>query len=198
MLRGAISFGEPSNGESAVSAFLNEPNDMAFDAAGTLYYSSTNSKLVRSISPAGVLGTKAGNGYPGIPAYGPALESPLSPSEVDFDASGNLLITNDVGALVTVSPGGTLSLVPSNASPLSGTLTGVAAAPGGVVYALDVRTAACGMTTCDAPRIRKVASNGSVSTVYAPTPVGYEPGLDLAYSPPKATSSTALPMASRA
>ena len=48
----------------ATAATLNNPNGIAFDAAGNLYLADTANHAVRMISPAGIISSVAGRGFP--------------------------------------------------------------------------------------------------------------------------------------
>jgi len=54
--------GYAGDGSAATSAQMNTPNGLAFDAAGNLYISDTNSSRVRKVNAAGIISTYAGNG----------------------------------------------------------------------------------------------------------------------------------------
>src|SRR6266852_4080489 len=50
----------------ATQALLNQPFDLAFDAAGNLYISDALNARVRRVSPDGTITTVAGTGQPGF------------------------------------------------------------------------------------------------------------------------------------
>ncbi len=117
---GARSFS--GDGGPATSASLAGPSGVAVDAAGSLYAADTNNHRIRKVSPAGMISTVAGDGFSlfGIGRFfgdgGPATLASLNfPSNVTFDASGNLYI-GDTGnqRIRKVSPAGIITSVAGN------------------------------------------------------------------------------------
>lgn len=78
------------DGGPATSAAIDGRGDMAWDAAGNLYFASV--RKIRKVTPAGIISTFAGNGLPGVTGDGvPATATYLAPMNgLAFDASGNL------------------------------------------------------------------------------------------------------------
>jgi sugar lactone lactonase YvrE len=117
--------GAPTPGPATASR-LNDPQGVAFDAAGNLYIADTSNQVVEKVTPSGALSVVAGTGTQGLSSAGPATASDLHfPSSVAIDGAGNLYIA-DTGNNVVAEVGGTAS--PPAAGPL------VASAPGGAGY----------------------------------------------------------------
>jgi trimeric autotransporter adhesin len=117
---GTGSAGYLGDGGDAASAMLNGPMGLALDAAGDLYVADTGNHAVRKISPAGVIGTVAGVGYPGFGGDGAAAtEAHLNnPEGVALDAAGNLYIADTFNNRVRqVKPDGTMVTFAANGYP---------------------------------------------------------------------------------
>ncbi|MCC7538977.1 MAG: hypothetical protein IT379_22315 [Deltaproteobacteria bacterium] len=87
--------GFAGDGGAATEAQLNNPVDLVFDAAGTLYVTDTMSSCVRAIDPDGTIRTAVGicgqRGFEGD--GGPATEALLDrPYGLAMDREGNLLV----------------------------------------------------------------------------------------------------------
>ena len=68
-------YGYNGDGIPATSAQINEPLGLAFDTAGTLYFSDNINHRVRKINTAGLIYTVAGNGTAGFNGDGGAADS---------------------------------------------------------------------------------------------------------------------------
>ncbi len=84
--------GFSGDGGLAVNAELNQPQGVTIDSAGNLYIADSLNNRVRMVSPAGIIGTFAGNGQTGSPGnfgdLGPATAGNLNlPSGVAADAT---------------------------------------------------------------------------------------------------------------
>ena len=89
--------GFAGDGGPATAALLNGPFDVAFDAAGNLYFSDTfNCRIRRVDARSGVIGTVAGNGEKGYSGDGgPATAAALNePYGILLDRTGNLYIAD--------------------------------------------------------------------------------------------------------
>lgn len=84
------------DGGPAVNATLQEPVDVAFDSAGSLYIADRDNQRVRKVVSSGMISTVAGNGTRGLAGDGgPAAAASLSnPLGIAVDAAGNLLIAD--------------------------------------------------------------------------------------------------------
>jgi DNA-binding beta-propeller fold protein YncE len=95
--------GFAGDGGPANAALLNGPFDVAFDAAGNLYFSDTfNCRIRRVDARSGTIGTVAGNGDKGYsgdggPATGAALNEPYG---IVLDRAGNIFIADRLNGRV--------------------------------------------------------------------------------------------------
>jgi sugar lactone lactonase YvrE len=101
----------------AASAQINGPMGVTIDAAGSLFIADYGNSRIRMVTPAGVIGTVAGNGTKGSSGDGgPATSAQLmGPTGVALDSAGNLFIA-DYGdnRIRMVTPGGVISTVAGN------------------------------------------------------------------------------------
>ncbi|MBA4187428.1 MAG: hypothetical protein C0467_05350 [Planctomycetaceae bacterium] len=89
--------GFAGDGGPADKAKLDQPFDVAFDAAGNLYFSDTNNHRVRRVdAKTGVITTAAGNGKKGFAGDGTkATDASLNePYGIELDGDGNLFIVD--------------------------------------------------------------------------------------------------------
>ncbi len=89
--------GFAGDGGPAATALLNGPFDIAFDAAGNLYFSDTfNNRIRRVDAKTGIISTVAGNGEKGYGGDGgPATAASLNePYGIVLDRAGNLYIAD--------------------------------------------------------------------------------------------------------
>jgi len=99
---GTGSAGFSGDGGQAVSAQLNQPRGVAFDAGGNLYIADTKNHRIRRVTPGGLITTVAGAGA--LPLY--------LPRSVTVDLDRNLFIA-DTGnhRIMKLSPSGDLSVI---------------------------------------------------------------------------------------
>jgi len=89
--------GYTGNGGQAASAEINQPRDVALDAAGNLYFSDTSNQCVRKINTSGIISTYAGTcGSSGYSGNGAAATSAklFGPAGIALDGAGNLYIAD--------------------------------------------------------------------------------------------------------
>jgi sugar lactone lactonase YvrE len=79
----------------ALDALFNDPWGLARAADGTLYVADTRNKVIRKITPNGVVSTIAGKVGVGGFADGPGLQAEfVSPKGIALDRNGNLYVTD--------------------------------------------------------------------------------------------------------
>ena len=97
--------GFAGDGGPAAKAKLDQPFDVAFDRAGSLYFSDTGNHRVRKVdAKSGVITTVAGNGKKGFAGDGgPATDSMLNePYGIALDGDGTLYIVDRLNFCVRV------------------------------------------------------------------------------------------------
>jgi sugar lactone lactonase YvrE len=163
--------GDPGDGGPAIDARLAWPAGLVLDSSGNLYIADSGNARVRMISPAGIITTVAGNGtccgFSGD--GGPATSAQLAwPKDLALDGSGNLFIADTVnnrvrvvspaGIITTVAGKGDASYAGDGGPAISAMLnqpSGVATDNGGNLYIADTNNF----------RVRKVSSNGIITTI---------------------------------
>jgi sugar lactone lactonase YvrE len=102
----------------ATSAKLNAPSDMAFDTAGHMYIADQQNHRIRRVDAStGVISTYAGTGTAGFSGDGgpAALAQFALPTSIEFDAAGNLYVTDENNHRVRrITPDGTVSTFAGN------------------------------------------------------------------------------------
>lgn len=113
--------GYSGDGGPANAATLASPTSLTFDSAGNLYLAEPTNKVIRMITPQGIISTFAGNGQLASTGDGgPAKSASLNyPTHLRFDAAGNLFISghldgrirkvNAAGIISTFAGGGPLN-----------------------------------------------------------------------------------------
>ena len=170
--------GFSGDGGSALDAKLNQPQGLTIDASGNLFIVDTHNQRVRKVSPDGTITTVAGNGFSGYSGDGgPATSAQLNfPLNIAVDAAGNMFIldTNDQ-CVRKVDPSGTINTVagdgtagysgdggPATSAQLNNP-NGIALDASGNLYIADTNNS----------RIRKVGSDGTITTVAGTGTAGY-------------------------
>ncbi len=170
--------GYSGDGGPATSARLNAPYSVAADAAGKIYIADSGNNVVRKVGVKGTITTLAGNGIAGYSGDGgPAAAAQLTnPSGVALDA-GNLYIAdsnNDAirqvalasSVIATMAGNGIPGLTGDGGAATGAQLswpTGEALDGAGNLYIADTNDNA----------IRKVAADGTISTVAGKGTPGY-------------------------
>jgi sugar lactone lactonase YvrE len=162
--------GYNGDGIPATTAYFCNPEGIAMDAAGNLFVADFSNARVRKITPAGIISTVAGNGNNtgSLGDGGAATSAQVLPYRVAVDTAGNLFISDGIHRRVRkVDSNGIISTVAGNGTTGSG-------GDGGLATAAQL-TLPTGITTDSsgnlfiadptAGRVRKVATNGIISTV---------------------------------
>jgi hypothetical protein len=155
---------DSGDGGAATSAQLSYPYGVALDTAGNLYIADSGN-LIRKVS-AGIITTVAGSGGNGFSGDGGAATSAQfrSPEGVAVDASGDLYIADSGNARIReVNAAGTIATLVGGATGDGGLgVFGYFNQPSGVA-----RDKAGNTWVADANnnRVRKVAANGTMTTV---------------------------------
>jgi sugar lactone lactonase YvrE len=162
--------GSSGDGGPALSALLWNPGSMALDPSGNLYIADTGNARIRKVTPRGIITTVAGAGTPGYsgdggPATAARIDSGLG---IAVDAAGNLYIAEYQnhrvrkvgldGVIQTITGNGVAGYAgdggPAAAAQI-GFPTAVAVDLIGDIFIADSQNS----------RIRKISTNGSITTV---------------------------------
>jgi sugar lactone lactonase YvrE len=170
--------GYSGDGGAATNASLNNPNDVAIDGSGNLFIADWGNQRIRKVNTNGTITLFAGNGANGYTGNGgPATNASLSyPVGVATDASGNLFIAdagnavirkvNTNGIITTFAGNGTAGYSGDGGPATSAELNvgaGVAVDASGNLFIADVYN----------NRVRKVSTNGIITTVAGNGKPGY-------------------------
>lgn len=153
----------------AITAKLNNPYSICFDAVNNLYIADALNMRIRKVDVTGTITTIAGNGvFASDGDGGPAINASTTPVALRFDAAGNLYVAeanllrvrkiNTAGIISTVA-GDSASYI-YNGDEIPATQANMYPAflainPNGLLYITDQYN----------NRIRKVDSNGVIHTV---------------------------------
>jgi hypothetical protein len=177
-LAGDGTFGYSGDNGAATNATLDEPYGVALDGAGNLFIADTDNNCIRKVDPYGIITTVAGNGNPGYSGDGGAATNAAldEPYGVAMDKAGNLYIADtDNNCIRKVDATGTITTVAGNGeagfSGDGGTATNASLnAPS--CLALD-GVGNLFVTDVFNNRIRKVGTNGIITTVAGNGSAGY-------------------------
>lgn len=149
-----------------LDALFNDPWGVARAADGTLYVADTRNKVIRKITPDGVVSTFAGKSGVGGFADGPGLQAEfVSPKGIALDRNGNLYVTDhDSHTVRKISAAGVVTTLAGKGGYEGGTNgtrsaarfrypMGIAVSASGYVYVADQGNHA----------IRKISPSGVVS-----------------------------------
>ena len=166
------------DGGPATNASLYGPEDVVVDATGNLFIADTRNNRIRKVDTNGIITTFAGNGTATFAGDGTqATNASLSrPTGLAFDAVGNLFIADNANSVVRkVGVNGIISTVAgTNGYAFSG--DGGAATNAGLNGPYGVAVDAHGslfIADDGNQRIRKVGTNGIISTVAGTNTYGF-------------------------
>ncbi|MER7625352.1 RICIN domain-containing protein [Streptomyces sp. NPDC126503] len=154
----------------ALSAQLDSPREVAVDRAGNLYIADSENHRIRKVTADGQIDTVAGTGTAGFSGDdGPAGAAELNcPYGVAVDRAGNLYIADtDNHRVRRITPDGQIRTVAGTGTPgFSGDGGPATAAELNGPYGVAVDGAgALYITDAENHRVRKVAGDGTISTV---------------------------------
>jgi sugar lactone lactonase YvrE len=146
-------------------AFFNSPLGVALDATGNVYVADTRNRVIRKVTPGGVVTTVAGRpGDIGSADGSSSVAQFTNPVAITIDPSGTLYIV-DGNAIRTISPAGVVTTVAGSQAAGSADGTGAAAqfngptqialGTGGSLYVSDTLN----------NEIRKITATGVVTTI---------------------------------
>jgi sugar lactone lactonase YvrE len=172
------SYGYSGDGGAATNAALKSPNGVAVDAVGNLFIADSGNYVIRKVNASGIITTVAGNGSYGYSGDGGAATNAAltSPNGVAVDTAGNLFIVDTFNYCIRkVNINGIITTVAGiGSSGSSG--DGVAATNAALNYPLGVGLDAVGdvfIADDQDQRIRKVGTNGIITTVAGYRTPGY-------------------------
>jgi hypothetical protein len=177
---GVDKFADGSGGASGTAQF-DSPAAVAVDTAGNVYVADTNANRIRKIAPDGTTTTLAGNGTAGFldGTGGPNGTTQLhSPRGVAVDAAGNVYVADLQNYRIRkVAPDGTTTTLTGKGVP--GFFDGSGGAGGTTQLVAPWGLAVDGggnLYVGDGARVRKVAPDGSTSTLAGNGTVGFSDG----------------------
>ncbi len=165
------------NGSSATAAPLRDPIAVAADSSGNIYIADDTDNRIRKVDKNGIISTFAGTGIPGLSGdLGQANAAQLNtPMGIALDSKGNMYVADEGNFVIRrISADGTINTIAGNGNPSAAGDNGPAASaqidPSAV--ALDTQGnyyIADGYNY----RIRKVDSNGIITTIAGTGRFGY-------------------------
>ena len=177
LMAGNGASGYSGDGGLAIHAQLSNPWGVAVDHGGNIYIADELNNRIRRVSPAGIITTVAGSGAAVLGGDGgPATQAGVHfPLNVTVDAAGNLYIAEYFdGRVREVSPAGIINTIAGGGPvyPGDGGLATASAIAGPGGMAMD---AAGNRYIADrnGMRVRKISTNGIISTVAGNGTAGY-------------------------
>jgi uncharacterized repeat protein (TIGR01451 family) len=163
------------DGWPAISATISVPEGVSVDATGNLYIADTGNERVRKVTPAGIISTIAGNGvYPYFFGDGgPATLAGFGNRGIAVDTADNLYVADsDNNRLREISASGTVTTI-------AGTGIYSDSGDGGPAISAGVATDVVAVDSMGNvyiggfARVRKIATNGVITTVVGNGTYGY-------------------------
>lgn len=147
----------------AVSAILNEPDDVALDSPGNAYIADAGNYLIRKVTPAGVISTYAGKLNPGSPPNGASIANAQLPfiRQIVVDSRGSMYIAGNTRVYKITE--GTITLLAGTGSSGNAGDGGRATAATFTSIAGIAVDAAGKVYIADSHRVRVVGTDGIVS-----------------------------------
>ena len=169
--------GFSGDGGPATDAELFAPAGVLWDSAGNIVVADASNNRLRTVSPSGIIETKAGGSMAGTGDGGSALLGEINnPTSVGIDGSGNLYIADAsnnkirkvsaTGLITTYAGNGVAGYSGDGGPATDATLNrpfGIAVDNGGNVYFSDVNNS----------RIRRIDAFGTITTYAGTTNWGY-------------------------
>jgi hypothetical protein len=177
--------GYSGDGGPATHAQFNGPNGVAVDGAANLYIADSGNNVIRMVASNGTITTVAGNGIAGYSGDGgPAISAELDgPAKVAVDGIGNLYIADFTNKVIReVVPSHGITTMAGNGG-CSSQGDGGPATSASLCFPLGVAVDTEGnLYVADAvnERVRKVATNGTITTVAGTGTAGYSGDTGLA------------------
>jgi uncharacterized protein (TIGR03437 family) len=178
------SAGYAGDGALATTAKLNQPSAIAIGADGSVYIAEYAGERIRKVAPNGIITTFAGTGVAGFSGDNAAATAAkiFAPLSMVFDSSGNLFFT-DLGnyRIRKITAGGIISTVVGTGrcpfpSGDGGLATATDACPGWMTFGPDNSiyfTDNGDLRFFGYSRVRKVATNGVITTVAGGLTAGF-------------------------
>jgi trimeric autotransporter adhesin len=170
--------GYSGDGGSALAAQIVQPASVALGPDGSLYIPSPSNQAVRKVSTSGFVSTLAGTGISGFSGdSGPAALAALNqPNSVAVDSHGNAFISDSQNFRIrrVDAVSGVISTIAGNGSFIESG-DGLAAVSAGLSppRAIALDTAGNLYISGDSGRVRKVGTNGIITTVAGNGILGY-------------------------
>jgi sugar lactone lactonase YvrE len=174
---GSGTAGYTGDGASATAATLDYPDGVVVDAAGNLFIADTSNNVIREVAAtSGNIATVVGNATYGYAGDGGAATSAelRFPSGLALDAAGNLYIADTNNNVIRKVAAGVIATLAGNANGASG--DGGPATSALLSYAEGAALDTAGnlyIADSGNNRIRKVAANGTITTVAGTGAAGY-------------------------
>ena len=187
--------GYSGDGRAATNAELNNPHGVAVDASGNVFIADQYNNRVRRVATNGIITTVAGGGMKSPGDGGAATNAQLSnPEGVAVDASGNLFIADTSNNRIRkVGTNGIITTAAGNGVGYSG--DGGPATKAALLQPAGVAVDASGnLFIADQfnNRIRKVGTNGIITTVAGNGTMGF-PGGSLGDGGPATHAQLSMP-----